>query len=127
MTLKDFTPGQTVYVLKIIAGRTTEYSVKRYKVFSVGRKYVRATTDVGGIYPTEFFIANVDNEYLTENKDWGDRELLFLTEGDVNDYIEKIELQKWFRNEISERKLCTYTLNQLRAIKAILEGNLEEE
>lgn len=127
MTLKDFKPGQTVYNLRIITGKSTEYSVTRYKVVSIGRKYVRAAPDGSDIYPTEFYLADEDNEYLTENRDWGNRTLLFFTESNINDYIEKIELRKWFRNEISEHKLRTYTLNQLRAIKAILEGKLEEE
>ena len=127
MTLKDFKSGQTVYNLRIITGKSTEYSVTRYKVVSIGRKYVRATPDGSDICPTEFYLEDEDNEYLTENRDWGNRTLLFFTESNINDYIEKIELRKWFRNEISEHKLRTYTLNQLRAIKAILGGKLEEE
>ena len=127
MTIKDFKPGQIVYNLKTITGKTTEHFIRRYKVISTGRKYVRAALDGSDIYPTEFYLSDGDNEYLTENKDWGNRELLFLTENDVNDYIEKTMLRGWLRNEISERKIRALSLEQLRAIKKILEGSGNEE
>ena len=127
MTIKDFKPDQIVYVLKTITGKTTEHFIWRYKVVSAGRKYVRAAPYGSDIYPTEFYIADKDNEYLTENKDWGNRELLFLTENDANDYIEKIMLRGWLRKETSEYKIRTYTVEQLRAIKKILEGSGNEE
>ena len=127
MTIKDFKPDQIVYVLKTITGKTTEHFIRIYKVVSVGRKYVRATPVENSIYTTEFYLADKDNEYLTESIDWGNRELLFLTENDVNDYIEKTMLRGWLRSEISERKIRALSLGQLRAIKKILEGSGNEE
>lgn len=127
MTIKDFKPDQIVYSLEIITGKTKEHFIKRYKVVSTGRKYVRAAPDGSKVYPTEFYLEDKDNEYLTENRDWGNRELLFLTENSVNDYIEKIMLLDWLRKETSEYKLRAYTLGQLRAIRKILEGNGNEE
>lgn len=127
MTIKEFEPDQIVYNLKTITGKTTEHFIRRYKVVSTGRKYVRAVPDGSDIYPTEFYLEDKDNEYLTENKNWGNRELLFLTENGVNDYIEKIMLRNWFRKQTNERKLRTYTLGQLRTIRKILEGSGNEK
>lgn len=67
MTIKDFKPDQIVYNLKTITGKTTEHIIRRYKVVSTGRKYVRAAMSGSNIYPTEFYLADENNEYLTEN------------------------------------------------------------
>lgn len=122
MKIKDFKPGQTVFVLTRTRGRTTEHSVKRYKVLSVGRKYIKAAPEENPIYPTEYYLNDSVDEYLTENKDWGDSTRLFPTEEAVNNDIEKDMLQSWIRKATENYKLNTYTLEQLRAVKEILEG-----
>lgn len=115
MTLKDFKPGQTAYVLSERRGMATRYSIEECTVVSVGQEYVKTQSK-------EFRKDDVTDEYLTENIDWGYREKLFLTKEAVNDYIEKTELQHWFNMATSWPKILNYSLSQLRAIKKILEG-----
>lgn len=121
MNIKDFKPGQEVYTLTRTRGRLTEHFIKRYTVISVGRKYVKAAP-LGSQYPTEFYKQEETNEYLTENKDWGDRMRLFSTEQAALDDIERDMLKTWLRKATDSYKIEIYTLEQLRAVKEILEG-----
>lgn len=121
MTIKDFKPGQTVYVLSRVKGRTTEHFIKKYKVVSVGRKYVKAAPENSLKYPVEFFLNNETDDFLCENKDWGDKDRLFTSEEAVNDDIEKDMLRTWLRKATESYKIDTYTLSQLRDVKKILE------
>jgi hypothetical protein len=119
--IKDFKPEQEVYGLVIKNGRITEYFLKKYTVVSVGRKYVRATPEECR-FPTEFYLEEDSDNYLTENIDWGDRTKLFLTESAANEEIERYMILKWLRQE-THKKLNYCTLNQLRQIRKILEEN----
>ena len=125
MTIKNFKPGQTAYVLRRTRGRTTEHFIKRYTVLAVGRKYVKAAPE-GSQHPTEFYLNDETDRYLTENKDWGERDRLFLTEEAVNDDIERDMLRLWIRKALESYKIDEYTLDQLRAVKEILEGGAYE-
>lgn len=120
MTVKEFTPGQTVYTLTRTRGRTTEHFIKKYTVLSVGRKYVRAAPE-GSQYPTEFYLFDPADNYLTENKDWGDRMRLFPTEEAANDDIERDMLAVWVRKATESNKIDRYSLEQLRAVRKTLE------
>lgn len=122
MTIKDFKPGQTVYALSRTRGRTTEHFIERYTVLSVGRKYVKAAPEESQ-HPEEFYLHGEMDEYLTENVTWRERKKLFLTEIAVNDDIEKDMLRSWLRKATEGYKIDDYTLNQLRAVREILEGN----
>lgn len=127
MKINDFKPGQTVYALMVRKGRTTEHFIMRRTVHSVGRKYVHTNKENGG-YHEQFFKQREEDEYLIEKEDWGNSRLkLFLTEQAANDYIEKTMLQAWVMEAVSFRKIETYTLDQLRAARAALEGNLKNE
>ena len=121
MTIKEFKPGQEVYALTRTRGRLTEHFVKRYTVLSVGRKYVKAAP-LGGKMPVEFYKQQEADEYLVENKDWGDRMKLFLTEEGAMGDIEKDMLKTWLRKAVDGYKIEDYTLEQLRAVRKILEG-----
>lgn len=126
MRIKDFTPGQTVYALRQEKGKTTEYFLKRYKVTSVGRKYVKAAPEGGeyavGRFTTEFYDPDGGTRnYLVENKDWGNRMRLFLTEEAANEEIEADMLKPQIRRMIESYRLNDYTVEQLRAVKKILE------
>lgn len=121
MTIKDFKPGQEVYALTRTRGRLTEHFIKRYTVLSVGRKYVKAAP-LGSKFPVEFYKQEETDEYLTENKDWGDRMRLFLTEEGAMEDIERDMLKTWLRRAADGNKVERYTLEQLRAVKEILEG-----
>lgn len=120
MTIKDFKPGETAYSQIRVRGKQTEHFLKRYTVVSVGRKYVKATPE-GGRFPIEFFKREESDEFLVENKDWGDYEKLFLSEEAVNNDIERDMLRSWFLKAVSSYNIDNYSLEQLRAVKKILE------
>lgn len=126
MVIKDFKPGQTVYELTEKRGRTCEHSIKRHRVVSVGRKYVKAIPF--GIEndncAAKYYLKDETDQYLTENKDWGDAAKLFLTEEAANDHIEEEMTRLWLRREFSH-KIDECTFGQLRAVKRILEGTNE--
>lgn len=123
MTIKDFRVGQTVYVLSRIKGKTTHHFIKRYTVLSVGRKYVKAAPEGVG-HPDEFFLDGENDNYLTENITWREPGKLFLTETAANDDIEKDMLCSWLRNATQGYKIDDYTLEQLRAVRKILDGSM---
>lgn len=126
MKINDFKPGQIVYALSRERGRTTHHTIRRYTVISVGRKYVKVAPIDFPNLTTEFYKPEGDTEYLEEKKDWGNPMRLFLTEAAVNDDIEADVLRNWFRKAAEHYRIEKYTLEQLRAVKSILEGNDNE-
>lgn len=121
MTIKDFKQGQAVYSLEKNYNTKSKYRIDEYVVISVGRKYVKAVPKEAVGYPREFYLNNITDEYLYENRDWGYREMLFLTKEAAEGYIEKEALLFWLRNLTHYLKDDTYSLKQLREVKKILE------
>lgn len=121
MTIKDFKPGQTVYVLGRTRGRTTEHFIKRYAVVSVGRKYVKVAPE-GSDLTDDFYQRDKADDYLTENITLREQARLFLTEAAANDDIEKDMPRTWLRKATESYRIYDYTLGQLWAVKEILEG-----
>lgn len=120
MKIKDFKPGETAYSLIRVRGRLTEHFIKKYTINSVGRKYVKATPE-GGHFPVEFYKREENDDFLVENKDWGDYEKLYLSEQAVNDDIERDMLRSWFVKAVGSYNIDNYSLEQLRKVKKILE------
>ena len=121
MTLKDFKPGQEVYSLIREINIAIKYRIEECVVISVRRKYVTASSKEALGYPREFYLDDITDEYLLENKDWGCRYMLFPTKEALDNYIEKENLREWLNNAMSQSKVLSYSLDQLRAIKTILE------
>ena len=111
--VKDFKPGQTVYVLYINTGTNKEPEIQERTVEKVGRKY--ATDNRGIRYCGEPWL----KEGLVEASDYGRRGFLFLTKSEAEDYIEKNKLALWIAN-ISFSKARLYSLQQLRDVYEIL-------
>ena len=113
VTIKDFTKGNTAYIVTRNYGRSTISIITETTVKSVGRKYVTVST-----WDRKF--KNSNSEYLCEVVTYGESDLLFKTEQEAKDYIEKEDLALWlgclttFRTE-------KYSLEQLRKVKEILE------
>lgn len=124
MTIKDFKTGQTVYALIRIKGKTTSHVIKKYTVLSVGRKYVKAALE-GDERPDSFYLDKDTDDYLTENITWRGPAKLFLTEAAANDDVEKDMLRSWLKNATEWRRISDYTLEQLRAVREILEGSIQ--
>lgn len=60
--------------------------------------------------------------YLIEETEHGSPRLLFPSEDAVREYQEREELKEWVRVAAGWDKIGRYTLEQLRAVKKILEG-----
>ena len=123
MTLKDFKPGQEAYIVSVKRGLKGGYTIKECEIVSVGRKYVTAF-DLGYHFGKKVFRSgnSITDECLYEKDNWETIDRLFLTKEAANNCIEKDELLAWLiytlnRNNNNNK----YTLEQLRAVKAILE------
>lgn len=85
----------------------------------MGRKYVT----ISGRWGERFREAhNRDMPYLIEEAEYGSPRLLFPSEDAVREYQEREELKEWVRVAAGWDKIDRYTLEQLRAVKKILEG-----
>lgn len=118
MTIKDFSVGQTAYVLseRKINGKNL---VVLAEVIKVGRKYV--TVKAEGWEQIRFFESLVEADCLYEDKDYGVKRLLFPTTEAVDEHNELIDLRNWVQQATDWMKVKCYTLAQLRAVKKILE------
>ena len=128
MKLKDFTPGQIVYVVQEIKKRgiTVDYSTTQYQVSSVGRTYLYIRF-LGYSQITRFFLQDSENEYLTEKDSYSvNPRHLFLTEQAAAEYVEAKELRKWLRSAAEFPHVTSYSLKQLRACKIALEGDVDD-
>ena len=117
MNIKDFQKGQTVYILDMHKGRNTEPTIYKAVVDSVGRKYV--TTGRGGKYE-----ASNDEYSLTEHTGCGSRTYLCPSMEYAQLYIEREELKMWLYNMPHLNR--KYTLDQLRKVKEILDGEINK-
>lgn len=123
MNIKDFRPGQEVFALSTKKGRTVHHTIRKYIVRSVGRKYVKVATEEYPSLMIEFYKPECNNgEYLVENRAWGDRMRLFTSQQAANDEIEREMLKGWLREAAEWNRIQNYTLEQLRAVRDILEG-----
>lgn len=116
ITIKDFKVGQKIAVLRMHCMRNMEPELYERTVDKVGRKYV--VDNRGTKYCKEDYLT----EGLVENSEYGERAYIFPTKEEAEKYIEKSEILKWLQglNFISGRE---YTLEQLRKVKEILEGD----
>lgn len=123
MNIKDFKPGQEVFALSTIKGRTVNHTIRKYIVKSVGRKYVKVFAEDYPALTIEFMSNNIETDhYLVENRDWGDRMKLFTSFQAANDEIEREALKIWLREAVNFNKIRLYSVEQLRAVRDILEG-----
>lgn len=123
MTLKDFKQGQKAYIVSVKRGQKGGYAIKECEVVSVGRKYV-TVFDLDHSFNKKVFCSgnSITDECLYEKDNWETIDRLFFTKEAANNCIEKDELLAWLiytlnRNNNNNK----YTLEQLRAVKAILE------
>lgn len=113
MTIKDFKVGEPAYVLTENRGRNAGFSLKTATVKAIGRKYVTLDNDVR--YEKNDAYAN---DALTENRSWGERTLLFLTEEDAKGYEKKKEIESWMMRNANQmwRRLSLHQLSQIYEI-----------
>lgn len=119
MEIGAFKPGQTAYVMGDDRRERGGTPVKEVEIAKVGRKYVT----IGGRWGERFRETVGKNKpYLIEEAEYGSPRLLFPTEDAVRDYMEREKLKEWVRIAAGWEKIDRYTLEQLRAVKKILEG-----
>lgn len=118
MTLKEFSIGQRAFIAEIQNGRQNEIFIKPATVTKVGRKYVSTSgSELRRFEETPFGVS-----YLTEDCNYGYPGHLFSTEEKALEYKELKELQLWFIRLHMNPNINRYTIDQLRAVKAILDG-----
>lgn len=120
MILKDFTVGQTAYSLTVHKGRQTKYKINKCVIKTIGRKYVKAEPEKGGLVK-EYYLLHKDDGFLSENSEWGNRAMLFRTLDAANDYIEGDMLRSWLKSAVGGNRIKNYTTNQLRTVRKALE------
>lgn len=119
MDIKSFKPRQTVYIVGDARRPRDKFSAVKAEVAKVGRKYVTISGRCGERFREAH---NRDMPYLIEETEYGSPRLLFPSEDAVREYQEREELKEWVRVAAGWDKIGRYTLEQLRAVKKILEG-----
>ena len=115
MEIKDFTKGQTAYVLNMYRGRNRDPEIAETVVEAVGRKYVTAKYGIRYCKheKSPFGLVEDTNRTGTGNR------LLCLTREDAEKHVEWMELTRWL--DTGAGSGGQYTLEQLRQVKKILQ------
>ena len=118
-TLDKFKNQKTAYLLKMI-GHVPEYeNISEIDIVSVGRKYVTITNDVKFVEP------EYERDYLVERVNCGWSRYLFATKQDALDYVEKRQIVAWLAK--SKNLFGDMSIESLRRVKSIIEGDLKKE
>lgn len=124
--LKDFSMGQTAYMLA--ANRQGQYVDEPIEcsVIGVGRKYVSVDYGAWGI---QFMVPEYTDSvpYLEEKIEIGHRRRLFLSKEAITEYQELQNLRRQVQEATDYTRLKTYSLDQLRAMNRILNDSNYKE
>lgn len=107
LEIDDFVAGEKAYVV-------SKGEIHEVQVYKVGRKYVF----VKGY--CEFFLRHEEDNYLVENKDWGEKESLYLSKKEAEDELEYSSLLRRIEKATKYYELRTLKLDQLRRIWNII-------
>lgn len=121
LSVKNFKPGQTAYILTRKRGRTQEHFVSQCVVVSVGRKYVKTAKQESSSITSDFYNLRGDDDYLSEACGVSERRL-FPTQQAALEDIEKDMLKDWISKAAQYSSMEKYTVQQLREVKEILEA-----
>ncbi len=122
-SVKDFKGKEVAYILTRRQGQPQENFVSKCKIITAGKKYV---TVIGGekiASMIKFCKKHECENFLSESNPYiypGRK--LFLTSQEAMEEIERTRLKDWISYKLTSWEKDTYTLAQLRKIKAILEG-----
>ena len=120
MEIKDFKVGQEVAILRSVKSRP-EVLVSAV-ITKVGRKYVWARMSDNRMDVR--FENGADQGYgdrFIEHAQYAPEYFLYPTLQQANDAMEVYELQQWLRRTVQWYTIRTFTLEQLRAVKEILD------
>ena len=121
MKITDFKKGETVWILltgNMARNKQGTDRIEEWEVVSVGRKYITAKSKNIKWTEIKFEQKNEDFNYFTQVTPYSPDYSLYKTRKDIEDLLEKEELQLWLRQNYNR----PYSLEQLRKAKAILEG-----
>lgn len=118
--VKDFSVGQMAYML--VANRQGNYLDESIEcaVTKIGRKYI--TVDYRG-WAVQFGKPDYSDTacYLDERTEIGHHRRLFPSKKAAEEYLEWESLCQWVREAVNRNRLDAYSLDQLRAVKRILD------
>ena len=125
--VKDFSVGQTAYML--VANRQGQYVEEPIEcsVIKIGRKYVTVNY---GSWSIQFGKPDFSDTayYLDERTEIWHHRRLFPSKKATEEYLEWESLCQWVREAVNRNRLDAYSLDQLRAVKRILDDpDYEEE
>ena len=131
MDIKDFHVGQTAYMLSgdNRARNAPPAPLKEVTVLKVGRKYVTVAESQMADLPWAHIQFESTPEgflYLVEKVDYGYARSLFATQEAYLDHRDRERLWQWIRNAVDRRRFYDYSVDQLRAVKQILDPESEE-
>jgi len=121
MTIKDFTVGQTAYIFVYDIRKEPSDRIVEAKVVKVGRKYVSVSRkDIR--WDARFLLRSDEEPYLVEEADGWTPDILFPSKAAIDDYVETIKLRRCIHEALDWYNIGRYSLEQLRAIKRVLDG-----
>lgn len=132
MHIKDFQVGQTAYMLsgENRCRTAPPAPLKEVTVLKVGHKYVTVAEPQMVEHPWSHIQFESTPEgflYLTEKRDWGYARSLFATQEAYLDHRDRELLWQWIRNAVDRQRFYDYSVDQLRAVKQILDPESEED
>jgi hypothetical protein len=124
MTIKDFKVGQTAYLLRRYRSMG-EYKqeIREVEVTKIGRKFLC----VNARWLGRFYESGTEKaEYGLVPESRACEGMLFPSKESLELFFERKKLEKWWINTTRYNYGTQYTLDQLRAVKAILEPEVEK-
>lgn len=121
MNAQDFKPGQDVAIVDFAVWQTP--NIISAVVTKVGAECVFAKAAADN-RERNFVVSGRDGAFLEELKA-PPRHYLFPSVEAARDYFERQDLVAWLMQALEWRRRQTYTLGQLRAVKAILEPGVD--
>ena len=113
MKLTDFKVGDNLWRVDFDK-KTGAVSYRPFPISKVGRKYVYIQR---GWYEAKFEM-DIDENRFVEVKDWRGPEVLYFSEQDARDHIERMDCEK-FLDRLNSWELRHYSLETLRKVVRI--------
>lgn len=127
MDIKEFHVGQIAYMESTdIRGGSSHNPdpLREVTVTKIGRKYV--TVSWGAWREIQFEPTHTTDRFLTEKTEYGYGHRLYVSKDAYEETMELKQLRIWFRKASSYGNERQYTLDQLRAVKQILDNTAEQ-
>ena len=129
MDLKDFKVGQTVWIRltgNAIRGKCGDELIEEWVIDKIGRKYITASKKTG--YPRGIIFEKSDYGYegrFVEKTYYCVDYIMYETEQELRDELEKDKIYRDIRLLFDRFNKNKMTLEQLRSIKKIIDGESE--